>query len=83
MGILLAIDMIKLALKNKVQHIILITGDSDFVPAVQYVKDEGVMVHLRHAEKTYSKELSQTCDTSRQISKGVLVGFDGKDTYRK
>ena len=34
--ILLAIDMIKLALKNKIQHIILITGDSDFVPAETY-----------------------------------------------
>lgn len=81
--ILLAIDMIKLALKNKIQHIILITGDSDFVPAVQYVKEEGVMVHLRHAEKTYSKELSQTCDTTKQISKGVLIEFDGKDAYRR
>ena len=81
--ILLAIEMIKLALKNKIQHIILITGDSDFVPAVQYVKEEGVMVHLRHAEKTYSKELSQTCDTSRQLSRAVLIEFDGKDAYRK
>ncbi|WP_298277736.1 NYN domain-containing protein [Ferroplasma sp.] len=33
--ILIAIDMIRLALKNKIQQIILITGDSDFVPAVQ------------------------------------------------
>lgn len=81
--IMLAIDMIKLALKNKIQHIILITGDSDFVPAVQYVKEEGVMVHLRHAEKTYSKELSLTCDTSRQLSRGVLIEFDGKEGYRK
>ena len=81
--ILLAIDMIKLALKNKIQHIILITGDSDFVPAVQYVKEEGVMVHLRHAEKTYSKELSQTCDTSRQLSRTVLIEFDGKEAYRR
>ena len=81
--ILLAIDMIKLALKNKIQHIVLVTGDSDFVPAVQYVKEEGVMVHLRHAESSYSKELSQICDTSKQISKKVLIEFEGKEGYRK
>ena len=81
--ILLAIDMIKLALKNKIQHIILITGDSDFVPAVQYVKEEGVLVHLRHAEKSWSKELSQVCDSSRALSSGVLIEFDGKRGYHR
>ena len=81
--ILLAIDMIKLALKNKIQHIILITGDSDFVPAVQYVKEEGVLVHLRHAEKTWSKELSQVCDSSRTLSSGVFIEFGGKRSYRR
>ena len=80
--ILLAIDMIKLALKNKIQHIILITGDSDFVPAVQFVKEEGVLVHLRHAE-SYSKELSLSCDSSRQLSSGVLIEFEGKRGYRR
>lgn len=80
--ILLAIDMIKLALKNKIQQMILITGDSDFVPAVQFVKEEGVLVHLRHAE-SYSKELSQVCDSSRQLSSGVLIEFDGKRGYRR
>ena len=80
--IMLAIDMIKLALKNKIQHLILITGDSDFVPAVRFVKEEGVLVHLRHAE-TYSKELSQACDTSKQLSSGVLIEFDGKSGYKR
>lgn len=38
---------------------------------------------LRHAEKTYSKELSETCDTSRQLSRDVLIEYDGKEGYRK
>ncbi len=80
--ILLAIDMIKLALKGKIQQIILITGDSDFVPAVQFVKEEGILVHLRHAE-SYSKELSQTCDTSMQIPSKFLAEFDGKEYYKR
>ena len=70
-----------LALKNKIQHIILITKGSDFVQAVQYVKEEGVMVHLRHADRTHRKELSLDCDTNRPLSKGVLIEFDGKNGY--
>ena len=74
---------IMLALKNKIQHIILITKESDFVPAVQYVKEEGVMVHLRHADRTHRKELSLDCDTNRPLSKGVLIEFDGKNGYHR
>ncbi len=76
--ILLAIDMIKLALKGKIQHIILITGDSDFVPAVQFVKEEGILVHLWHAENC-SSELSQTCDTSKRIPSNFLAKYEGKE----
>lgn len=82
--ILLAIDMIRLALKNTVQHIILVSNDSDFIPAVQFVKEEGIIVHLRHADNdTYSRKLSQTCDTSMAIRSGVLIEFDKKTGYRQ
>lgn len=74
--------MIRLALKNKIQQIILITGDSDFVPAVQYVKEEGVLVHLRHGEKA-STELIQVCDTGKKLSRSVLTEYDGKEAYRR
>jgi uncharacterized LabA/DUF88 family protein len=79
--ILLAIDMIKLALKNKIQHIVLITGDGDFVPAVEYVKEEGVKVHLRHAGTSYDNELSQACDTSAAIDNTVIVEYRENSHY--
>ncbi len=82
MDILIAIDMIRLALKNRIQQIILITGDSDFVPAVQYVKEERVIVHLRHGEKC-SAELKEVCDTNKKLSRSVLTEYDGKDAYRR
>ncbi|MCL5888356.1 MAG: NYN domain-containing protein [Candidatus Thermoplasmatota archaeon] len=81
--ILIAIDMIRLALKNRIQHVILITGDGDFVPAVQFVKEEGIMVHLRHADATYSKDLSQVCDTSKPLTRNSLIEFDRKEAYRR
>lgn len=39
-------------------------------------------MHLRRAD-SYSKELSQVCDTSKPFSKAVLIEFDGKDGYRR
>lgn len=39
------------------------------------------MVHLRHADKTYSKKLSLACDSSSLFFRGVLVEFDGKNGY--
>jgi uncharacterized LabA/DUF88 family protein len=46
--VLLALDIAKLSIKKQVSHIALITGDADYVPAVQLAKDEGVIVWLFH-----------------------------------
>lgn len=43
---LLGIDMVALALKRIVSHIVLVTGDADFLPAIRLARDEGVIVTL-------------------------------------
>ena len=50
MDILLAIDLVRLSLRRAIAQAVLVTGDSDFVPAIQIAKDEGVQVILAHAE---------------------------------
>jgi uncharacterized LabA/DUF88 family protein len=40
-------DMIQLSLKGRVQHIILVSSESDFTPAIKFVKEEVVKVHLK------------------------------------
>jgi uncharacterized LabA/DUF88 family protein len=64
-NVFIVMDMIQLSLKGKVQHIILISNDTDFIPAVKFVKEEGVKVHIRTAEKHYKLELAKSCDTRR------------------
>lgn len=44
-------DIVKLSLKRIVDQFIIITGDADFIPAIRVAKEEGVKVHLWHAEK--------------------------------
>ena len=44
--IYLAADLLGLALKNKISKAVIITGDSDFVPVIQMVKEAGVVVKL-------------------------------------
>lgn len=73
-------DMIQLSLKGKVQHIILVSSDSDFIPAVKFVKEEGVKVHLRTALKDLKLELAKSSDTRKALDNTFMVEW-AKDTY--
>lgn len=59
----LVADMIYLAARGIVDHIILVAPDSDFVPAVKMVKDMGVVVHLVHGGNlSASADMRMACD---------------------
>ena len=44
--ILLACDLVLLASKQRIGRAVLITGDSDFIPAIEVAKNEGVEIEL-------------------------------------
>lgn len=47
----IGLDIASLTLKQHVEIIVLITGDSDFVPAMKFARREGaqlILVHLGH-----------------------------------
>lgn len=46
--IMLACDLVQLSIKNKIEKAIIITGDSDFLPAIDIAKKEGVSITLLH-----------------------------------
>ena len=60
--VLLAIDSLKLSLKNKISKAIFVTGDSDFVPVIQAIKDEGVEVFLYYHDSAVHRNILQVCD---------------------
>ena len=69
--ILLTIDLLSLSLKGQITKAIIITGDSDFVPLIRRVKDEGIKVQLMHG-KSYSKELWEICDIRNIIGENII-----------
>lgn len=59
--ILLGVDLVQLAAKGRIDQAILITGDSDFIPAITVAKSEGVLVRLFHGANCHT-ELWQEVD---------------------
>ena len=69
--ILLGVDLVLLAAKGAITHACIIAGDSDFLPAIQAAKNEGVLVHLFHGN-SYHRELWNTADERTLIDKAFI-----------
>ncbi|MCX7364628.1 MAG: NYN domain-containing protein [Alphaproteobacteria bacterium] len=55
-------DMARLALRELVRAVIVVTGDTDFVPAFKFVRREGVKVILERLGQNGSRELRHHAD---------------------
>ena len=51
---LLSIDLVQVSLKGKVTHVVVVAGDSDFVPAIEVAKNESIAVWLLHGQRIHS-----------------------------
>jgi len=65
--VLLAIDVVHVALRGLASQVALLAGDGDYRPLVKVAKDAGVITRLYHAQGTtestkYSPELWSECD---------------------
>ncbi len=67
----LAIDLVLLATKRRIEEAVLIAGDSDFLPAVETARNEGVGIHLYHCER-YHNDLWDLCDKRTQIRQPLI-----------
>src|SRR3989338_347294 len=63
----LAVDAIKLA--PKLDAVILITGDGDFVPLVEYLKNDGCQVEVASFGKSTSARLIEVADDFIDLDK--------------
>lgn len=61
--VLLSVDMVRHSAAGHIQHVILVAGDSDFIPAVEAAKESGATVSLWCGdEKTVHKDLVDLAD---------------------
>ncbi len=80
----LAIDAVKLA--PKLDSVILISGDGDFVPLVEYLKvNEGCQVEVMSFGKSSSAKLIEACDDFIDLDENprkYLIGYRGQNRHR-
>ena len=74
--LMLGVDMALLAGKNRIAKMALLSGDSDFAPAVEAVKREGVLTTVWHGSHSGrarpSRELLQIADERRELTAEII-----------
>jgi len=70
--VLLSIDLTQLSVSHTVNHAILLSGDSDFCPAVRVAKDNMTLVTLVYFPGKVSDELFNLCDERIPIDKDLI-----------
>lgn len=70
--IALAVDMVRLSCGRMIGKAIIVTGDSDFVPAIEASKESGVVVILYYSPSSIHDELLLAVDESVIISEELI-----------
>lgn len=70
--VLMSLDIVNMCLDKKVENIILIAGDADFVPAIKKAKDYGAIVHLFYHPSSFHNELLDEVDEQHIISEELI-----------
>lgn len=53
--LMLGLNLVLLSVKRQITHAAILAGDSDFIPAIEAAKNEGVLIHLFHGLKPHSE----------------------------
>jgi uncharacterized LabA/DUF88 family protein len=72
---LLTVDLTRAIWKDNIHEAILVTGDSDFVPAVEEASRAQIIAHvyyLRQGDTTIHDELYMACSERTEITKDLL-----------
>lgn len=69
--ILLGVDLVLLAAKGQIQEAIILAGDSDFIPALEVARQEGVLVRLFHGASRHN-ELWEEADERVRITQDFI-----------
>ena len=81
---MLGVDMALLAVKQRVDRMALLTGDSDTIPAVEAVKPEGVVVTLWHGplkgRSSPSRDLYQIVDERVEVDHAMITKTTRSDS---
>ena len=63
--ILMGVDLVLAAAKSSITDAAILAGDSDFLPAIEAAKPEGVVIHLFHGERPHADLVAQSDERIR------------------
>ncbi len=69
--ILMGVDLALLAAKHQITDAAVIAGDSDFLPAIEAAKSEGVVIHLFHGQRPHH-DLVSAADERTQFTQAFI-----------
>ena len=70
--VLLSVDLVRMSWDHQIQRAIIVSGDSDYVPAVLAAKDAGVLVQLYYHPNSVHDELRSACDDRFEITSALV-----------
>jgi len=70
--VLLSVDLVRMSWGRQIQRAVLLSGDSDLVPAVQAAKDAGVLTQVYYSKRSVHDELLQACDDRFEITRDLI-----------
>jgi uncharacterized LabA/DUF88 family protein len=70
--VLMSLDIATMSYEKQISHVILIAGDSDFVPAIRKAKSYGSIVHLYYHPSSVHNELLDEVDELHEIGEGLI-----------
>ena len=73
----MAVDMVENAGENKFDTAIVVSGDGDFVPAVEAVKRKNKEVENVYFKNSSSRNLQKHCSNSFELTRAILDRFFG------
>jgi len=79
---LMSMDIILHSVKRHIDYVVLVTGDSDFVPLVEAVKAEGAIVRLVHGSTCHA-DLQKAVDERLRIDEEVIEEVRRREAIRE
>ena len=67
----MGVDLVLLAAKHQISDAVILAGDSDFLPAIDAAKPEGVVIHLFHGDRPHA-DLVARCDERTRIDQAFV-----------
>jgi uncharacterized protein (TIGR00288 family) len=72
----MACRMVTHAMKDSYDVAVVVSGDRDFVPAIEAVQEAGKRAEVASFEETFSKEMLKVCDTYHKLDSMPIIRID-------